>query len=213
MKMKVLKMAMFSISAVMLVGCSGKNVEITANKAKANEIIITASKKVQGVIKEKFDKKYYEEKGLKKFIEDDLKSFNNENGTSIKLNSMNVKDKYVYAVLDYKSAEEYNKYNDYKITTMEASVAKESSSIPQRLSIYGKSKTKNKVDALEKDMKVVVIQEEIVVADDSEIPAESKVDINVTVAGKVKYVVGASKEDGNTVKIKSLKEPVIIVYQ
>jgi hypothetical protein len=46
-----------------------------------------------------------------------------------------------------------------------------------------------------------------------DVPSEKKVDLNVTVAGKIKYVSGAKKDDGNTAKINTLKDPVVIVYE
>ena len=209
----MIRIAAFGISALMLAGCNGKNVEVTANKAKDNEIIVTEKNTVQTVIKEKFDKKYYKEKELTNFINEDLKEFNEENDTKIKLNSIKVKDKNVYAVIDYKTMMEYNEYNDYKLTSMNSTLAKESSIVPDKLKIYGREKKVAKSEAIEKDMKVVVLQEKVVATEDSNIPSESKVDFKLTVAGKIKYISGATKDDSNTAEIKSLKEPVVIVYK
>ncbi|MBE5934471.1 MAG: hypothetical protein E7262_01600 [Lachnospiraceae bacterium] len=214
MKKRFLKVAFLGISAIALVGCNSKNVTITADKAKDNEIIVTDNGKIQSVIKEKFDKKYYDEKELKSFIKDDLKDFNKDNDTKIKLNSMKVKDENVYAVIDYKSAEEYNQYGDARITVMKADLAKDSSVVPDKLNIYGKDKKENKFETLDKDMKVVVIQEKPVGDTPyGDMPSESKVDLKVTVAGKIKYVSNAKKDDGNTAKISSLKDPVVVVYK
>ena len=214
MRSRFIKLAILGISVSALAGCNSKNVTITADKAKNNEIIVTESGALQGVIKEEFDKKYYNEKELKAFIKEDIEEFNNENGTKVKLNSMLVKEKNVYVVMDYKSTDEYNSYGEYNVSYLNADVAKDSKQVKDKLTVYGKDKTEHKIEALDKDKKVIIIKEKP--SEETpygDVPAEKKVDLNVTVAGKIKYVSGAKKDDGNTAKINTLKEPVVIVYE
>ena len=213
MKKNMLKLVALGMSSLVLVGCGTKEVRISADKAKNNEIIITNKGTIQGVIKEKFDKKYYKEEDLKNFINSDLDEFNKENKTSIKLNSMSVRDKNVYVVLDYSSAEEFNAYNDYQLAVLDSNAAMNGSDIPNELNIYGKSKKESKKDAITKEMKAVVLKEKTDDKDENSIPSDNKVDLKVTVEGKIKYAKGASKDDSNTAKISSLKEPIAIVYK
>ena len=213
MKNKMLKLVIVGMSSLVLFGCESKDVRISADKAKNNEVIVTSKGTIQGVIKEKFDKNYYKENELKNFIKIDLDEFNKENSTSIKLNSMSVRKDNVYVVLDYKSTEEFNKYNDYKITIMNSKEAKRGSVIPDKLNIYGKSKKESKKDAITTEMKAIVIEEKTDNSDENSIPSDKKVDFKITVEGKIKYATGASKADSNTAKVSSLKKPIVIVYK
>ena len=214
MRRRFIKIAILGMSVSALVGCGSKDVTITADKAKNNEIIVTETGALQGVIKEKFDKKYYDEKELKSFIKDDIKEFNSDKGTKIKLNSMAVKDNNVYVVMDYKSANDFNAYSEYQVSSLNADIAKDSKQVDDKLTVYGKDKTEHKIEALDKDKKVVIIQEKPASETPyGDLPSEKKVDLRVTVAGKIKYVTGAKKDDGNTAKIKTLKDPVVIVYE
>lgn len=235
------------IGILLLTGCGVKDVSITADKAKANEIIVSSSKKAQTVIKESFNKKYYKEKELKSFINDDISAFNKDNGTKVKLNSMKVKEGNVYVVIDYASVDEMNEYNtDMKLSQLSASKAKKSDLVPSKLSKFGKKSKVKKAEALKKSgYKVVVLEKREVMPESTpepvatetpvesdapessgeptatpepsvaptEVPKTTKVDLQLTVAGKIKYVSNATKVDKNTAKIKSLDEPVIIVYK
>ena len=45
------------------------------------------------------------------------------------------------------------------------------------------------------------------------ISKENKINTKLTVAGKIKYAVNAKKVDSNTVKVTSVKEPVVVIYK
>lgn len=251
------KTVLLSIGIVLLIltgltGCGGKNVAITAEDAKANEIIITSNKKAQTVIKESFNKKYYKEKALKSFINEDIKTFNSDNGTKIKLNSMKVKDGNVYVVIDYTSIDEMNEYNsDMEITTLSASKAKSSDLVPSKLNKYGKKSKVKKSDALKNSKMKVIILDKVEIIEETvatevtaepeetdaveetadtedaeeptaspeptieptEVPKTTKVDLQLTVPGKIKYISNGTKKDKNSAKITSLDKPVVIVYK
>jgi hypothetical protein len=235
------------ISMLLLTGCGVKNVSITADKAKTNEIIVSSNKNAQTVIKESFNKKYYKEKELKSFINDDIKSFNKDNGTSVKLNSMKVKEGNVYVVIDYTSIDEMNNYNtDTKLSQLSASKAKKSDLVPSKLNKFGKKTKVKKSAALKKaGYKVVILEKREIITESTleptvtetpaesdnptssgeptatpepsviptEVPKTTKVNLQLTVAGKIKYASNATKVDKNTAKIKTLDEPVVIVYK
>lgn len=235
------------ISIILLTGCGAKNVAITADKAKANEIIVSSNKKAQTVIKESFNKKYYKEKELKSFINEDIKSFNKDNGTKVKFNSMKVKEGTVYVVIDYSSIEEMNDYNtDTKLSQLTSSKAKKSDLVPSKLNKFGKKSKVKKAEALKKaSYKVVILEKNEIVPETTpepvatevpeetaktestaeatatpeptvaptQVPKTTKINLQLTVAGKIKYASNATKVDKNTAKIKSLDEPVVIVYK
>ncbi|MBQ8730532.1 MAG: hypothetical protein IJY81_05045 [Lachnospiraceae bacterium] len=249
--MKKRFLLLIGISLLTLSACKGSNVAITAEDAKANEIIVTSNKKVQSVIKESFKKKYYKEKALKSFIKDDIKAFNIDNNTKIALNSMKVKDGNVYVVIDYDNVDELNKYNtDTELTKLSVKEAKKSDLIGSKLTKYGKKTKVSKKEALSNDKyKVVVytcseeiqetlsdateateapaeetlvpIEGELVTpeptiepsAEPTAMPKTTKVNLRLTVPGKVKFVANASKHDKNTVKITTLDKPVVVVYK
>lgn len=249
--MKKRFLLLIGISILAFTGCKASNVTISAEKATANEIIVTADKKMQSVIKESFKKKYYKESALKSFIKEDIKSFNSDNGTKIALNSMKVKDGNVYVVIDYSNIDEFNKYNiDTEISKMSVKEAKKSDLIEKKLTKYGKKDKVVKSDALGNDkFKVVVltsrevveetVSEEVqndeatieptIIPEEGELvtpeptqeptvestamPKTTKVNLRLTVPGKVKYVSNATKVDKNTVKFTTLDKPVVVVYK
>ena len=54
---------------------------------------------------------------------------------------------------------------------------------------------------------------EVVTVEPTQIPVSQKVDFNITVAGKIKYISNAKKVDKNTVVVKNMDKPVVIVYK
>lgn len=209
--MKKVFYSIIIMSILLLTGCGETNVAITAKNAKNNEVILDSKEKVQFVIKESFDKSYYNKDDLVKYIKEDISNFNSNNGTNIEYNSMKVKDGNVYVVLDFSKIDDYNKYEEYKITSLSSAEAKQDDIVPDTLTVYGKSKSIGKSEALSKsDMKVAILS---VKDDSSESSSSNKVKTNFTVAGKIKYVSNAKKVDSNTVKVTSLKKPAVVIYK
>lgn len=196
-------------SIILLTACGETKVAITAKDVKDNEVILDSNNKVQTAIKESFDKEYYSKEDLEKYIKDDVSAFNSNNGTKISYNSMKVKDGQVYVVMDYSKVQDYNAYEEYNLTTAKGSGAKDCEYIPSTLKVYGKDKNISKSEALkESGVKVAVLS-----AKENVEGASTKVETNFTVAGKIKYVVNAKKVDNNTVKVTSIKEPVVVIYK
>lgn len=196
------------LGVICLTACGEKKVAITAGNATDNEIVVASNGKMQTAIKESFDKAYYNKEDLKKFISEDIEKFNSQNGTKVSFNSMKVEKDKVFVVLDYPTIEDYNAYDDYKVTYLSNGNVKGNSQIPSKLKVYGKNKSISKENALKNGKLNAVI---LTTKEGS--TNGNKVDTKLTVAGKIKYVVNASKSDSNTVKITSLKKPVVILYK
>ena len=102
----------------------------------------------------------------------------------------------------------YNAYDEYQVTSLSNSEAKGNSIVPSKVKVYGKNKSVSKDKAL-KDGKYSVI----VLSAKEESSKENKINTKLTVAGKIKYAVNAKKVDSNTVKVTSVKEPVVVIYK
>ncbi len=196
------------MSAILLTACGETKVAITADKATDNEIIVASKGKMQTSIKESFDKSYYNKDDLEKFIKDDISSFNSQNKTKVAFNSMKVEKSNVYVVIDYPTITDYNAYDDYQVTSLSNSEAKGNLIVPSKVKVYGKNKSVSKDKAL-KDGKYSVV----VFSAKEESSKENKINTKLTVAGKIKYAVNAKKVDSNTVKVTSVKEPVVVIYK
>lgn len=196
------------MSAILLTACGETKVAITADKATDNEIIVASKGKMQTSIKESFDKSYYNKDDLEKFVKDDISNFNSQNGTKVAFNSMKVEKDNVYVVIDYPTIADYNAYDEYQVTSLSNSEAKGNSIVPSKVKVYGKNKSVSKDKAL-KDGKYSVI----VLSAKEESSKENKINTKLTVAGKIKYAVNAKKVDSNTVKVTSVKEPVVVIYK
>lgn len=205
---KVINLLVIS-SIILLTACGETKVAITAKDAETNEVILDSNNKVQVAIRESFDKGYYSKEDLEKYIKDDVSTFNSNNGTNISYNSMKVKDGEVYVVMDYPKVQDYNAYEEYNLTTAKGSGAKDCEYIPSTLKVYGKDKNISKSEVLkESGVKVAVLSAK----KDNE-GTSTNVETNFTVAGKIKYAANAKKVDNNTVKVTSIKEPVVVIYK
>ena len=196
------------MSIILLTACGETKVAITADKATDNEIIVASKGKMQTSIKESFDKSYYNKDNLEQFIKDDISNFNSQNGTKVAFNSMKVEKDNVYVVIDYPTIADYNAYDEYQVTSLSNSEAKGNSIVPSKVKVYGKNKSVSKYKALNEGKYSVVV-----LSAKEESSKENKINTKLTVAGKIKYAVNAKKVDSNTVKVTSVKEPVVVIYK
>ena len=206
--MKKIYCIIMLMSAILLTACGETKVAITADKATDNEIIVASKGKLQTSIKESFDKSYYNKDDLEKFIKDDISSLNSQNGTKVASNSMKVEKNNVYVVIDYPTIADYNAYDEYQVTSLSNSEAKGNSIVPSKVKVYGKNKSVSKDKALNEGKYSVVV-----LSAKEESSKENKINTKLTVAGKIKYAVNAKKVDSNTVKVTSVKEPVVVIYK
>ena len=89
----------------MLTGCSSFSPEVTG-------VSISKKGEVTEVVREKFDKEYYDKKELEQQIESEVEQYNAENGEkSVKKNRFSVKDGEAILRITYSSAKDYAQFN------------------------------------------------------------------------------------------------------
>ncbi len=189
-------MKKFSILAIVLTlfvfgltGCSSsysKVDESTIFVQKKGEIIATDV--------EAFDEDVYDKEKLEEYVKDRIKEYTADNGkNTVKFKKLIVKDGVAKLILEYKSAEDYMKFNGIEIFTgtVEEALEKGYSFDTQFAQIDdGEATPCEASDVIdESDMKIIII----------------KANMNINVKGKVKFVSAANTSyiDKNTIAIQS----------
>jgi hypothetical protein len=195
--MKKLKLfTLVFIFLFVLAGCKNADTSLIAGKVKVNTILINEDGGIQTAVVEKFDKAYYNKDELKKYIDTEVKVYNDMAGDqAVKLGSFLVKNNQASLVLTYKNMEQYAKFNDVDAQFMSVEEAESKNLLPY-LFVNAKNNEKvGKDTVLEKGTyKVIILNEKY----------------DVKVDGTVKYYSNAEPLNSSMVQTKGKKTSVII---
>jgi hypothetical protein len=101
---------LFICAFVLLTGCSKEK------EKQVNAIVVDKDGGLQATIVESFDKDYYKEDELKSVVEEQIAAYNSQQeGKSVSLESLKVKEKNVELVMGYGSYQEYMDFNQSSI--------------------------------------------------------------------------------------------------
>ncbi len=170
--------------------------KLSAKDINKNTLLVNDDGKIQSALIEDFDKDYYDIKELKDFAKDDIKEFNEKNGTKVKLNDGIVHDKKAVLVFDYDSIADFAAYMNMKAEILKGSEALNDDRVPDQLTVYGKDDAMPKDRVFEKEGYTVVI-----------ITADKEMDVKVN--GKIAYYSGCKTEDEHTAAVEG-KRAVIV---
>lgn len=168
-----------AVLAVMLLatGCGAKEERTTLHIKDGGKVVENVT--------EKFDKDYYDEKELEKFIDEEIEAYIDESGEkNIKASGFSVEDNKAYMTLKFDSTDVYSDFNQetlYQGTVVQA----EADGYPMAEHFYAVKDGKVKKDQTDKKIgdgdgyKVVVTSESIDVAVSGEVLFVSRSDVKM----------------------------------
>jgi hypothetical protein len=194
---KVLLCTLFILLITIFTGCR-KNLELKAENVETNTIVVKKDGSAQAAIVDVFDKDYYSLQELTDFMNEEINSYNEENGEDvIILDEIEEIDGKVILILTYSSLSHYSAFNHIETQLVSAKDARNGDiNLPDVLS-NKKEESISKETALEKDnYKVFGIKE----------------DTNVVIDGKIMYYSNGEFIDSSKIKANG-EDETIIVYK
>ena len=154
---KIISICILILCIGLLSGCSKKA------DADTSTVFVEKKGKIISVDVEHLDKEYYDVDELKEYITDHVDEYTNENGTTVKQTSFDVKDGIAKLTMEYDSYEDYTKFNGvefYSGTVVGAQAdGYDFDTEFYRVEDSKKQETVNKADVLaEDDNKIVIIR-------------------------------------------------------
>ncbi len=207
MKRKGLLLVVFVVLAFGCVGCGSTfKTEESAIYVKDNGHVIEASI-------EAFDKEIYKEDELETFVKESIDHFNKENGDgAVKMADLEVKDKKAKLYLEFKSGEDYAKFDgkDFFSGTVAEAIAEGYSFDETYFKVDGKKLGKEVTDndMLEEELNVVILKERVGVKVDGTVCYVSD---NVKV--QAEDMVLPVKNDEGKIKENFGDDYIVVVYK
>lgn len=124
---KSILISLLCFMVVFLFGCS-QDKTIDTKEVKTNTILLKNEGTVQAATVEIFDKDYYNSTELETFITEKINEYNGANtADSIALGSLEVKDGSAILLLNYKTLNDYNLFNETEVVFTSVEAAKSGS--------------------------------------------------------------------------------------
>ena len=102
----------FLLSVGMFTGCG------TSYKADESTVFVLKDGKIVSTDVENFDEKTYDKDGLKEYVKNEIDTYNEKNGKgSVSLKKLDTGEKKATLTIAYRTAEDYQKFNDMELYT------------------------------------------------------------------------------------------------
>ena len=100
------------LSVGMFTGCG------TSYKADESTVFVLKDGKIVSTDVENFDEKTYDKDGLKEYVKNEIDTYNEKNGKgSVSLKKLDTGEKKATLTIAYRTAEDYQKFNDMELYT------------------------------------------------------------------------------------------------
>ncbi|MGB4658322.1 MAG: hypothetical protein WBI07_03965, partial [Mobilitalea sp.] len=141
-------------------GCKKEKIDITAENVTVNTLLARPNGELKTATVEDFDKSYYDVKELKKYIEDQIDSYNDvTGGKKITVESVQKNNGKAVMILSYSGMDQYAAFNKVTCAYFTGGEQEIPYSLPTTLlSAKGKNTDTNKVIANE-SLKILMITE------------------------------------------------------
>ncbi|BCN32310.1 hypothetical protein [Anaeromicropila herbilytica] len=191
--------AVFLLLSLVFTGCNSNGESLSVGELKENTLLVYKEGNLQEGIVEDFDKSYYNQSTLEKYIEKEIEDYNTKAGKKvIKKKSYVVKGKEVKLILSYKDFKSYSKFNNITADYLTPEKARENKKIPELLVDAGDSSLVKKVAALKGDgYRVLILSDEY----------------HVTVSGRILYYSNAALLNGKSVQTLDEEKYSVVVYK
>lgn len=186
------------VSICLISGCKKDSSALSLSKVQTNTLYVRGDGSLEAAHVEQFDKEYYQEAELKKFIEKSIEKYAaGTDKTAVVLSDFEVEDNQAKALLKFAHMKDYSAYNN--ISAQFISLEEDSSNLilPETFVRAEDSATVDKSTVLSnKKCKLIIVKEEL----------------DVQVDGSIKYYSNAMLLNNNTVQTTS-EEVSVIVFE